>query len=171
MSQKFSDQFIRDLTGPVTGDKASIRFTCGNRTTYFKDCEWSATKNLEKSSPCVTSYADENATELKNNLACGAGSQALGSNCNGEGVATYCSHCDGGDSTNGAPEITYNRKGCGHNDFGYGHSGKVWVRGGHAGVRQCSTEDLIVFSGMTNIDFTSSVKLENNENKCSQMKV
>ena len=82
------------------------------------------------------SFANEDASTLLSTGACNLGSQGVGAHCSTDPnrVFTYCSHCDRGDGANnggynpGANDNGHNRQGCGHDQWGYGFWGEVWVR-------------------------------------------
>merc|ERR1712054_363907 len=104
---------------------ASIKFQCSDRTAYYTDCVWRATKGLSSASGCTRSYKDAGMTQIYNQRTCNVGSQGVGEHCADCSTGfTYCSHCDRGDGAGG-----HNRKGCGCDSWGYSKSGTLWVRG------------------------------------------
>merc|ERR1712167_258628 len=123
---KYSDATINKLMDKSMGS-GSIKSTCGGQKAFFKGCTWSSTKGLPSSgTPCVKGYNNEGATSVRFTKACNTGSQGIGSHCSCPGGGkcwTYCSHCDRGESAG-----SHNRKGCGHDQWGYSKPGLVWYR-------------------------------------------
>ena len=110
--------------------RAGTRFKCRHNTQFFKGCGWDALAGLEKrnarESACLRAYNDEGATSLRSDVKCNAGSQGVGSHCDGSNhdlVDNYCSHCPRGESAG-----SHGRMGCGHDQHGYGHAGALWIR-------------------------------------------
>ena len=123
-TKKLSDSVISSLITDPT--RAQIRFLCDGTKHFLRDCSWRATKGLPSNSDrCVWFYADEGITSLENNVACNAGSQAVGSHCSSASppAYSYCSHCVNGDWYQ-----NIGRMGCGHDISGYSKAGQVWVR-------------------------------------------
>ena len=131
-TSKYSDSEIRSFVGSsLIGSHAQIKFICAGRHHYYKGCSFRATRSAGGNwASCVTNYHNYYANSVRNAQSCNCGSQALGAHCSSRwyNSMTYCSHCDRGECAGG-----HNRKGCGHDQYGYSQRGSVWVRGGYVG--------------------------------------
>jgi hypothetical protein len=125
---KYSDRVINLIMqgSPRRGNgKSEIWFECNGKNSFLKGCHFRATRGLGAPDACVVQYSNEAATSMMHNRVCNKGSQALGSHCSSPGggrAFTYCSHCPKGDW------CCAGRRGCGHDQWGYGRHGEVWVR-------------------------------------------
>jgi len=125
-TSKYTDSEINNMMTKRSASYSSIRFLCArNPVAFFKQCSWSSTQASARSSSCLQSYHNQEATSRMQSHNCNAGSQGVGVHCGGHSgyAASYCSHC-----TNGAWQLNLGRNGCGHDSAGYGRQGWLYVR-------------------------------------------
>ena len=126
VTSKLSDSDTNAMLTQESSSKVSIEVICRNKFSFYKNCQWSAVGGLGGGGNCVQPYNDAGGTSKRLYSPCNDGSQGIGSHCHDgphDLVDTYCSHCPDGTSAN-----SHGRTDCGHDNYGYGHQGALWVR-------------------------------------------